>query len=221
VEVIAGVSNITIRPATSQDVLLAVEGLRLSIGDLADQVFGSVPGHPVLEVLAGMFTSPRGRFSYRYATVAEWDGQPAGFLVAYPSRRMPRLDLELGGLLLARFSVADILRSVWPLRAFARMREAGSGEYYISNLAVSPKFQGRGIGSRLLDYVDDQARKLRLKKCSLLVALHNDRARNLYERAGYSIKRTWKVKLPDGKFDGTHRMIKLLTNDLQSLITDH
>jgi ribosomal protein S18 acetylase RimI-like enzyme len=213
VEVIAGVSTITIRPATPGDVSLAVEGLRLSIGDLADQVFGSVPGHSTQDVLAGFFTCRRGRFSYRYATVAEWDGQPAGFLVAYPSRRMPRLDLELGGLLLARFSVADILRSVWPLRAFARMREAGSGEYYISNLAVSPPFEGRGIASRLLAYVDDLARKLHLGKCSLLVDVHNDRARGLYERSGYRIRRTWKVKLPDGAFDGAHRMVKLLTTD--------
>jgi ribosomal protein S18 acetylase RimI-like enzyme len=39
----------------------------------------------------------------------------------------------------------------------------------------------------LLAYVDEQARKLRLKKCSLLVALHNDNARRVYERVGYLI----------------------------------
>ncbi len=206
-------SHITIRPATPQDVSLAVEGLRLSIGDLAEQVFGSVPGHSTQDVLAALFTSPRGRFSYRSATVAEWDGQPAGFLVAYPSRRMLRLDLELGGLLLARFRIADITRTVWSLRAFATVREAGRGEYYVSNLAVTPQYEGLGIGSRLLAYVDEQARKLHLKKCSLLVALHNDRARNLYERSGYRILHTWKFKLPDGKLDGTHRMVKILTTD--------
>ena len=206
-------NTITIRPAVPQDVPLAVEGLRLSIGDLADQVFGSIPGHSTQDVLAGLFTSPRGRFSYHYAAIAEWDGQPAGFLVAYPSQRMPCLDLEMGGLLLARFSIADIIRSVWPKRAFARVREAGRGEYYISNLAVSPQFEGRGIGSRLLAYVDERARKLRLKKCSLLVDVHNDRARNLYERSGYRILHTWKIQLPDGTLDGVHRMLKHLATD--------
>lgn len=202
---------ITIRPATPDDVTLAVEGLRLSIGDLADRVFGSVPGHSTQDVLAGLYTSRLGRFSYRYAAIAEWDGQAAGFLVAYPSRRMPRLDLELGMLLLARFSIMDILGAVWPLRAFARVREAGRGEYYISNLAVSPQFEGCGIGSRLLAYVDEQTRKVRLKKCSLLVDEHNDRARNLYERSGYHTQRTWLIHLPDGSLEGTHRMLKILT----------
>ena len=192
---------INVRPATQGDVSLAVEGLRLSIGDLADRVFGSVPGHPTPDVLADLFTSPRGRFSYRYATIAEWNGQPVGFLVAYPSRWMPRLYLELGRLLLVRFSIVDIIRSVWPLRAFAKVQEARRGEYYVSNLAVSPQYEGRGIGSRLLAYVDEQAQKYHLRKCSLLVDVQNDRARNLYERSGYHIRRTWHIRLPDGSLD--------------------
>jgi len=209
-EVTAGVSGISIRPANPGDVTLAVEGLRLSIGDLADRVFGSVPGHPTQEVLAGLYTSPRGRFSFRHAIIAEWDGKTAGFLIAYPSRLMTRLDLELGRLLLARFTIMDILRAVWPLRAFARVREAGGGEYYISNLAVTSQYESRGIASRLLVYVDKQARELQLKKCSLLVDVHNDRARRLYEHSGYHIQRTWHIRLPDGTFEGVLRMVKIL-----------
>ena len=204
---------IIIRPAVPQDVPLALEGFRLSMEEFADQMFGAVAGHSTDDVLEHLFTSRLGRFSYRYGVVAEWDGMAVGLLVAYPSNVMSRLDLEMGKLLLSRFGFANLVRLFWSLRAYAGVRERGRGEYYISNLAVSPQFQGRGIGSRLLAYVDEQARWLHLKKCSLLVALHNDRARNLYERAGYSIKRTWKVKLPDGKFDGTHRMVKPLNTD--------
>ena len=204
------IGSITIRPANPQDVPLAVECFRLSMDEFADQMFGSVPGHSTDAVLADLFSYRKGRFSYRYGNVAEWDGQPVGLLVAYPSSLMPRLDLEMGRPLLSRFGLMNLLRLLRSLRSYAGVREVGRGEYYVSNLAVSRRFQGRGIGTCLLAYGDEQAQKLHLKKCSLLVALNNDGARRLYERAGYCVLRTWEIRHADGRVDGTRRMVKLL-----------
>ena len=52
-------------------------------------------------------------------------------------------------------------------------------------LAVSPAFQGRGIGRRLLEAAIGQARELGFASLGISVAEGNRRARRLYESVGF------------------------------------
>ena len=58
-------------------------------------------------------------------------------------------------------------------------------EYYISNLAVLPRFRGCGIGSGLIAHVEAKARRAGLQKCSLIVDTEKPVAQRLYKHRGY------------------------------------
>ena len=55
----------------------------------------------------------------------------------------------------------------------------------IHDLAVVPEHRGRGVGRMLLDAVADKGRALGCCKLTLEVLEHNDRARRVYDAAGF------------------------------------
>ena len=69
------------------------------------------------------------------------------------------------------------------LRPFFELRDVGS--LYISALIVDARHRGCGLGARLLDTAEQQARALRLPRLSLVVLRHNERAMRFYRRAGF------------------------------------
>jgi ribosomal protein S18 acetylase RimI-like enzyme len=68
---------------------------------------------------------------------------------------------------------------------------------YIASLAVAPESRGLGIGSRLLDFVEERARP-NSKHIFLCVSSFNIRARALYERHGYTVVGELKDLIVDG-----------------------
>ncbi|MEO6447167.1 MAG: GNAT family N-acetyltransferase [Gemmatimonadaceae bacterium] len=57
---------------------------------------------------------------------------------------------------------------------------------HVGILAVSESAEGRGVGSALLRAADEWAEGLGYDRLTLFVFEKNDRARRVYERAGYS-----------------------------------
>ncbi|HJR14039.1 MAG TPA: GNAT family N-acetyltransferase [Rhodanobacteraceae bacterium] len=57
---------------------------------------------------------------------------------------------------------------------------------HVSDLAVAPECEGRGVGRALLAYPETWARKNRCKLLTLAVFPGNTRARALYERNGFT-----------------------------------
>ena len=55
----------------------------------------------------------------------------------------------------------------------------------LHDLAVLPEYRGQGVGSRLLQAVDERARELGCCKTTLEVIESNESARRLYERMGF------------------------------------
>ena len=55
----------------------------------------------------------------------------------------------------------------------------------IHDLAVLPAYRGRGISLRLLEAVEKKARSIGCCKLTLEVLAHNNRARRVYETAGF------------------------------------
>ena len=57
---------------------------------------------------------------------------------------------------------------------------------HISDLAVSPRHEGQGVGKALITHAEDWAREHQCQLVTLAVFPGNQRARALYEAAGYS-----------------------------------
>ena len=93
-----------------------------------------------------------------------------------------------------------------------RVKEAETEEYFINSLAVSPNFQGQGVGTHLLSFVESKAAISGLGKCSLTVEIENRKAISLYEHLGYRIVKTVEVDQLNRSigYRGFHRMVKEL-----------
>jgi ribosomal protein S18 acetylase RimI-like enzyme len=63
----------------------------------------------------------------------------------------------------------------------------GHQNCHISDLAVIRSHDGKGIGRALLDYAERFAREHRYERLQLSVFPGNERARKLYEEAGYGV----------------------------------
>ncbi len=202
--------SLSIRPATPEDAGLAARLMYLSMGELADYLFGgthiSVDG-----ILAGLFSMEGNRFSRGIADLAEWDGQPAGMLVSFPGWEFTRRELAIGMGLLKLCGLLDVMRLSLRALSIANGVETRRDEYNLANMAVSPDFQGRGIGSALLAHAEHKARQSGLVKCSLIVDTENPKARRLYERCGYHVVFTKTYPGPaENAHAGYHRMVKEL-----------
>jgi ribosomal protein S18 acetylase RimI-like enzyme len=93
--------------------------------------------------------------------------------------------------------------------------EAEDDEFYVSNVAVLPAFQGHGVGKALMEYADKLARTVGLLKCSLIVTYGHEPARRLYEKIGYEIVCEYDIphpKVAEGS-GGFHSMVKVLAVD--------
>lgn len=204
-------SSLRIRPATNADVSPAVALIRLSMGSEVDWLFGQEKKYPTEHVLAGLFRRKGNRTSHQVCWVAEQGGQVVGALVAYPGKQLRRFDLRTGLHLVQIFGLPATIRVARRQPAYGSLVEAEADEFYVSNVAVSPEAQGKGIGAALMKFSDALARSAGLPKCSLLVTYDNP-ARHLYERCGYKIVHSYEIDHPmiaHGS-GGYHRMVKVL-----------
>lgn len=204
--------DLIVRPAHPQDAKLAARLIHLALGRFGEYTFGNGNPAKTQDVLERLFIAGSNRFSHEHAFMAEKGGGVAGLLLAHPAKIMTRLDLLTARPMLRILGLGEALRLLVRFLPLAGGREAERDEYYVSDLAVFPQFQGQGIGTRLLAFADEQAARHGLGKCSLIVALHNDAARQLYLRLGYRIVETVtysRVQQRCGE-RGYQRMMKVL-----------
>jgi ribosomal protein S18 acetylase RimI-like enzyme len=130
-------------------------------------------------------------------------------MVSFPGADLNRLNLSVARYL-PRALGWNLFGFVARTLSLANIKESEADEYYVSNLAILPAAQRRGLGKHLLLHADEQARTLGLAKCSLTVAIENHTALRLYKRQGYEIVFTKHDKNP---FASHHRMVKKLITE--------
>lgn len=111
-----------------------------------------------------------------------------GILVAYSGN-----DISFLGELRAYYNVLDIfsfLKFLTKGIAIAGLLTTSPGhdEYYLSNIAVDPRFRGQGVGSFVIENAFRLAEEKGFKKVLLDVTFKNEGAKRLYERYGFKIK---------------------------------
>ena len=204
--------SFTVRPATTDDSSVATALLHLTMGYFATHLFGAGDTTRTIRILTQLFVRQQNRLSHQFTDVVETNGQVVGLVLSYPAMVMGKLGMSMskqlwniyGGLGFVRLAVLSLPMS------FAH--EADADEYFINTLAVSPDYQGRGIGTHLLQYAEEKARDAQCAKCSLSVDVSNVDARRLYERMGFQVAET--IRFDWFKFAGLyqnyHRMVKRL-----------
>lgn len=160
-------ADVSFRPAQKSDCRTIAELYSISSGGVAEYIWTKLarPGEALLDVGRRRYEREDSLFSYRNCTIVESNGTIAGMLIAFP------MQSEFG-------EETDPV-----LVPYRKLEEPGS--YYICDMAMFPEFRGLGIGSRLLELAEAQARERGLSKMSLIVFEENAGAKRLYERFGY------------------------------------
>ncbi len=201
--------SMRIRSALPGDVSAAVPLIRLSMGAETDWLFGQKPGYLADDVMARLFSKKHNRLSYESCWLVEKDGKIIGLVLAYPGSDLHKRDLWTGWHLMGIFGFRASRDLARRQVVYGDLVEALPGEFYVSNVAVTPQAQGGGIGARLMAFCDEQAQKMGFGKLSLIVTYDNP-ARRLYERSGYQVVQSYNIQHPmiaHGS-GGYHRMVK-------------
>ena len=131
------------------------------------------------------------------------------FTGGMPDKVIRRLEMqELGHMVLALALIDDrivgnlLLKWNCPEDPFLKRRLPPCAE--IEDFAVAGELQGRGIGSHLLAYAEQQTRDHGDTRLGLAVGQENVRAKNLYLRRGFEVmpdsdhRVSWFAPNPDG-----------------------
>jgi len=83
------------------------------------------------------------------------------------------------------------------------------GDFYLQAIAVDKELRGEGVGSALMDLIEDRAVASGSVRLALDVSAKNEGARRLYERRGMTVESQWpkRVVIPGLRF---FRMTKSL-----------
>jgi ribosomal protein S18 acetylase RimI-like enzyme len=152
-------------------------------------------GRRVVDIIAKAFTQRDHDLSYQNTIFAERDGAIVGMISGYVTERHrrsvgPPLREVLGGRALRMRIMARLMaRQQWFLGTYA------NGDFYVQGLAVDEDLRGQGIGSALMDAMEQRARELGSKRLILNVGAKNEVARRLYDRRGMTVEAGWP-KLP-------------------------
>ncbi len=116
--------------------------------------------------LEHFFSQDDNRFSYQNIQVADHNSEVVGLVLSFGGRDEPRLNSSIGNWL---------------------EREAQDDEWYVDALAVLKNWGRKGIGTRLLQTAEQQARQHHYTEIALHVAQENKAALDLYTHLHYAV----------------------------------
>ena len=203
----------TLQPATPDMAPVASALLYLTMGKMADYLFGADNPQNAQELLERLFRAKSNRFSYQFTEVATLSGEVTGLVIAYSGRLLKSLELPMALHLIQASGVLGFIRFMKRAFPLFGVKEAENDAYFISNLAVLPAYQGQGLGKYLLSQVEKTAREQGFNKISLTVDVENERAFSLYTRTGFNVIETVEIESLQKHigYSGFHRMAKVLS----------
>ena len=71
-------------------------------------------------------------------------------------------------------------------------RDLHDTELYIDFIGVEEAYRGKGVGTQILDYIERLGKEKGMTELTLLCSANNPRAKKLYEREGFYVKRKEK-----------------------------
>lgn len=200
-------SEITFRRARLDDCEAVIALIYSSGPELFDLIFEH-SGRTSLDFLRYEFQKGSGFFGYKNHTVALYGHEVAGIGAFYDGVQYSRLNWATTLHYFAYYKF-DSLKALKYLKVVSvLMKKPDNDVLYIANVGVAPEMRSKGIGSALLNYSQEIARKAGYKRYELDVATNNPRGQQLYTRLGFQEKfqRHYKGDSRGIELPGTVRM---------------
>ncbi len=172
------------------------EGLACAryLDQAAEGFFHLMLGRRAEDIIATAFLEPDHDLSYQNMTFAERDDGIVGMVCAYTAeqhRHASRQPLKrAAGRFNLRMRMVEVLFA--PIRRI--IDSIADGDFYLLAIAVDKELRGEGVGSVLMDFVEERARASRSTRLSLDVSARNEGACRFYERRGMSVESQWPTR---------------------------
>ena len=168
------------------------EGLMFAhyLNEAFEGLFRLMLGRQFADVVARAYTQPDHDFSYQNTIFAERDEAIVGMATGYTAEQHRRSSNRP----LKQAAANRVLQRIGVRMLCARLRFLGThadGDFYLQAIAVDRELRGEGIGSALMDAIEEQARASGSTRLFLDAAARNEGARRLYERRGMSVESEW------------------------------
>lgn len=167
-------SSMIIRKANPEDAKDIAPLILLAMEDIVYNFIGEKSKSKSLLFLEEMISQPNNQYSYENCFVVEKNNEIIAASIVYDGAELVKL----------RQPVAEKIKAMFN-KDFLPEEETEKGEFYIDTLGVSPKAQGKGIGSKLLNFLIDEYVYKRKEKLGLLVDKENPNAKTLYLKLGF------------------------------------
>lgn len=191
-------SDIAIRPANPT----FEEGLAYAtfLDQAADGFIRFMLGARFAEVIAETFATPAHDYSFENVLVAERDHEIVGTVAGYTAQQHHNCSDEVlkktrGFPTLRMMLIQLIAGSLWRF-----LNTVENKDFYLQSIAVTPECRGEGIGSKLIDAMEERAARTIATRIVLDVAGNNDGARRLYESRGMAVETRWPKRIPIPQF---------------------
>ena len=166
------INNMIIREARKEDAVRIAQAVAMAIGD--EQSLQQYCGEDYLSVLTAVAASSNTQYSWRRALILEYEGLPAGAVVAYDGADLEKL----------RKTTLDIIQKRTGKRPNIA-DETQAGEYYLDSIAILPPFRGKGLGKALLHAFCEKIFEQGYSRIGLIVDKENPQADRLYRSQGF------------------------------------
>ena len=165
-----------IRKAIAADTLYIVSCILLAMEEIVYRFIGEADQEKAMSFLMSLVAEPGNQYSYGNCFVAEENNQILGAALVYNGAQLQEL----------RAPVIQTIKSMFD-KSFLFEEETQAGEYYIDCIGVNPVAQGKGIGTKLLQFLIEEFVEKRNETLGLLVDRDNPNAKKLYLKLGFKI----------------------------------
>ena len=179
------------------------------LDEVAEGFFRFMLGRRFAEIIARAYPRPNHSYSFQNVIYAECDKRIVGMALGFTAEQHHRFSdqplKEAAGFRALRMTIVKIICA--PMLRI--LETVADGDFYLLSMAVDKEYRGGGIGSGLIDIIEERARASGSTRLSLDVSANNEGARRIYERRGMNIESQWpkRIPLPGVRF---YRMTKSL-----------
>ena len=164
----------TIRKAHPKDAPAISRHILLAMDEILYHFIGENSAEQATLFLIRLISQKANQYSYENCWVVDLEHEIVATAVVYDGAKLLELREPVANEIKVRFG-----------REFNPENETQAGEYYLDCFAVSPHQQGKGIGSKLLQFLIAEYVYKRNETLGLLVDKTNPDAKKLYVNLGF------------------------------------
>ena len=163
-----------IRKAEKSDSVDISRLIMLAMQDIVYAFIGVKSESKATTFIQELVETEENQYSYENCWVVEVNNKVIASAVLYDGANLSQLQKKVAKKIKDEFSVD-----------FKPEAETQDGEFYLDGIAVNPLFHGKGIGSRLIHFLNEHIAQKNKKNLGFLVEKENLVAKKLYSNLGF------------------------------------